>query len=457
VVVFEASESVGGMAGSFEVGGLRVDYGSHRLHASTAPVFLQRLKALLGDDLQARERNGRIRLRDRWVGFPLRIGDMVRHLPPDFGARVGADAARGLMPSVVRARTGRSDDPVGFVDQVTSRLGPTVTAEFYHPYAAKLYGVDPHSLTAELARRRVSAASPTAILRKAFQARNLDGRTFYYPRRGYGQVSEALADAAVAAGVDLRLGHPVTAVRAGPRPTVTTAGTDATTSTADTTSTAVLSTMPLPALTAAMGPDVPDEVRQAVGSLRVRAMVLVYLVLDRRQYTPFDAHYFPSLDISMSRLSEPKNYRDGDDPDDVTVLCAEVPCWPEDKIWTASDAELGDRIVEDLARAGLPDPGPVQVEARRLRAVYPVYEHSTTQARTVVERWLADIPGVLTFGRQGLGVPDNLHHVIDMGLAAANAATASPAAASPTTASPGLDHVGWAAELRRFADNIVVD
>ena len=70
VVVFEAGETVGGMAGSFDVAGLRVDYGSHRLHAGTDPAFLRRLTDLLGDDLQARERNGRIRLRDRWVAFP---------------------------------------------------------------------------------------------------------------------------------------------------------------------------------------------------------------------------------------------------------------------------------------------------------------------------------------------------------------------------------------------------
>ena len=88
VIVFEGGDAVGGMAGSFEVAGVRVDHGSHRLHASTSPEFLDRLRSLLGDDLQARERNGRIRLRDRWVAFPLRLGDLARRLPPDVALRV---------------------------------------------------------------------------------------------------------------------------------------------------------------------------------------------------------------------------------------------------------------------------------------------------------------------------------------------------------------------------------
>ena len=35
VTVFEASPSIGGMSASFEINGMRVDYGSHRLHPST--------------------------------------------------------------------------------------------------------------------------------------------------------------------------------------------------------------------------------------------------------------------------------------------------------------------------------------------------------------------------------------------------------------------------------------
>jgi protoporphyrinogen oxidase len=431
VVVLEADDTVGGMAGSFEVAGLRVDHGSHRLHASTSPEFLDRLRSLLGDDLQARERNGRIRLRDRWVAFPLRLGDLARRLPPDFVARVGTQTVTGPL------RRPRPDP--SFLDEVTRRLGPTVSAEFYTPYAVKLYGVEPSELTAELAERRVSASSPLAVLAKAFRARQPEGRTFWYPRRGYGQVSEALAAAAAAAGADLRLGQPAIGITTGSEPAVTTPS-------GRVEADVVLSTIPIPTLARAIDPGIDQTATDAIDRLRTRAMVLVYLVVPRPRYTPFDAHYFPSLDITMSRLSEPKNYRDGDDPVDHTVLCAELPCWPGDETWSARDDRLMAQVVDDLGRAGLPAADPVEVVVRRLPAVYPVYERSTEEARAEVDRWLADLPGVVSFGRQGLGVPDNLHHVLDMGQRAA-------AAVSDGT----VDRRRWRQDLAHFASNVVVD
>ena len=37
-------------------------------------------------------------------------------------------------------------------------------------------------------------------------------------------------------------------------------------------------------------------------------MLLIYLVLDTPQFTPYDAHYLPGGDVRITRLSEPRNY-----------------------------------------------------------------------------------------------------------------------------------------------------
>ena len=56
-------------------------------------------------------------------------------------------------------------------------------------------------------------------------------------------------------------------------------------------------------------------------------MILIYLVLEQDRITEYDAHYFPGPETPVTRVSEPANYRDSaDDPDDRTVLCAELPC-----------------------------------------------------------------------------------------------------------------------------------
>src|SRR5207253_1207206 len=93
------------------------------------------------------------------------------------------------------------------------RLGPTVARRFYTPYLTKLWDTSPEELSGELADRRVSARSGMAIVRKALANRKQESGIFLYPRRGYGQISEAIADAAVHAGADIRLGRAVGGLR----------------------------------------------------------------------------------------------------------------------------------------------------------------------------------------------------------------------------------------------------
>ena len=97
--VLERAPVVGGLAGSFDVGGLRVDFGSHRLHPACAPGILADIRALLGTDLLDRPRHGRIRLRGRWIHFPLKPLDLALRLPPAFALGTAADLVARVLPA----------------------------------------------------------------------------------------------------------------------------------------------------------------------------------------------------------------------------------------------------------------------------------------------------------------------------------------------------------------------
>jgi protoporphyrinogen oxidase len=405
VTVLEQASAVGGMAGSFDVAGIRVDFGSHRLHPVVAPRLLAELQGLLGDDLQLRQRRGRINLDGRWLGFPLQLGDLARNLPKPFLARVAFDTLSGPL----RRPKG---DTAG--DVIAARLGPTVARHFYVPYLTKLWDASPDELSVELADRRVSARSGTAIIRKALRTRKPGGGQFLYPRRGFGQFSEAVADAAVATGADIRLDTPVTAATSGPD------GVEVTTAGGDTiTGGSLLSTIPIPLL--ARMRDAPAEVAEAAGRLRHRAMVLAYLVFDIDQLTAFDAHYFPELNTPVSRMSEPKNFRAQNEAPGATVLCAELPCWVGDETWEASAEELAARVMETLTPLGFDFPELAGAEVRRIPRCYPVYTGTYAEDLATLEAWADTDPRLLTFGRQGLFAPDNTHHALHMGWEAADA------------------------------------
>ena len=432
VTVYEKTNAVGGMSGSFSIAGQRVDFGSHRLHPSTPPHLLQALTSLLGEDLQTRQRNGRIRLYEKWVAFPLRTTDLIRHLPLKFSLGSAMDIVR-------RPFLDNTGDT--FEDEVRSRLGKTVSDEFYSPYAEKLWGIHPSKIDGELARRRVSASSPLAILQRLIRSSTPTGRSFLYPRKGYGQIVEALADALVNAGGKIELNFPIEGILLNQDSCLLKSPKG------ERTAEFVWTTAPLSALPKMIDPSPKQEIVQAASSLQIRGMLLVYLVLDQPNFTEYDAHYFPGLQTRIARLSEPKNYRDGPDPKNQTVLCAELPCWTTDEIWSATPDELGEIVKSDIVNLGLPEIHLVKTEVRRLPFVYPVFETSTRNEREMLLEWGNSLSRLLSFGRQGLIVPDNIHHTLAMGWDAAHSLKGNGT----------FDGSQWNEALRRFEDHVVED
>ncbi len=431
VTILERSKQVGGLAGSFDVGGMRVDHGSHRLHPATPPYLLAELSRLLGGDLQERPRHGRIYLEGRWIAFPLQAADLVRNLPRSFGLAAGRDAA--LSP--LRRAQGET-----FADLLLAGLGPTMCERVYFPYARKMWGLEPEDIDGEQARRRVSGNAAGKLLRK-LTGSGRAGAVFYYPRRGFGQLWESLAGAACGEGAEVRLGAAVERVENLDGGFRVTAGGE------DIDSALLWSTIPLPVLARLFDPAPPDVVLEAASRLRSRAMVLVYLVLPVARYTEFDAHYVPDAGTPVTRISEPKNYRSGDDPPDRTVLCAEVPCAVGDEVWSAADADLGTMVREALTGMGLPEADPVEVVVRRVPAAYPVYDLGYSDSFETLLQWADSVPGLLTFGRHGLFAHNNSHHALEMGWAAASALTPDGS----------FDETSWNRSVAGFASHVVED
>ncbi len=270
-----------------------------------------------------------------------------------------------------------------------------------------------------------------------------EARTFRYPRRGFGQVWEALAADAQDAGARVELDTEVTGVRADDDGLVVRTGAG------EHRARTVWSTLPLPVLARMWSPAPPSDVREAAAALTTRAMVLVYVVVDGAPYTPFDAHYLPEAWTPVTRISEPANYRDDPHrPSDRTVLCAEVPCDVGDDVWRADDAALGRLVARTLTRAGLPTPAVRQVTTRRLPSAYPILTPGTRQRVERLERWAGRQEHLLTFGRHGLFVHDNSHHALSMAWAAVDALDAG---------GRSVDRRAWARSRAGFRAHVVED
>ncbi len=444
VTVIERSNAVGGNAASFRIEDIWCDHGSHRLHPVADKRVIDDIKHLLGDDLLWRPRHGRILLQNRWIHFPLKPVDLVVKLPKKFTASLAFDTVRKIFPK--SAPTERN-----FATVLEQGLGPTMSEAFYYPYVEKLWGLPPHELAVTLAERRVSGSSVFKILQKV--ARQIPGfkseisGRFYYPKKGFGQITERLYEAAAEQGANFHLNSTVTKLeRQEDHVTQVQYERDGKTDTLSVDR--VWSTLPLSLMTKMIDPPPPPQVIEASDKMKFRGMVLIYLVLEQGQFTEFDAHYFPELKIPMSRMSETKNYHDTREPSNRTVLCAELPSDPDDDHWDLSDDELGQRMCKWLESVGLPVTAPVvKTVTRRLRQAYPVYDHQYEEQFEHIDAWLSGMKGLLSYGRQGLFAHDNTHHAMAMAYAASDCLKADGS----------FDHAQWAQHRKEFESHVVED
>ena len=413
VTVLEKNDQVGGNAGSFEIDGIPVDFGSHRLHPSCDLQVMADLKQMLGDDLLIRPRHGRILLKGKWIHFPLKPADLAVHLPLSFTLGVARDVMRkilGHLPS--------NANEMSFATVMESGLGKTICRDFYFPYAQKIWGVEPDELSAVQALRRVSAGSFGKMARKVFASLPgnrppLSGK-FYYPRHGFGQISNALLESAQSAGVSVMLNSQIKSIShhsdAGYLVRHVYSG-----EITEIHANQIWSTIPITSLARILQPAPPESILRAARDIDFRSMVLIYLTLDQTLFSEYDAHYLPGADIPITRLSEPKNYRGATAPNDCTVICAELPCSPDDAYWEMSNADLGELVCQALNLAGIPVKSEVLgVTVRRLRYAYPIYRKGYEAYFQAIDEWVGNQTGVISFGRQGLFAHDNTHHALYM-------------------------------------------
>ncbi len=420
VTVIEKCGNVGGIAGSFEISGVHVDYGSHRLHPSCDPEIMRDIKTLLGDDLLDRPRHGRIRLCGRWIHFPLKPLDLMFRLSPGFSTGVIIDLVTKTLKT---GKNSVSHNDETFASVLEAGLGRTVCKNFYFPFAEKLWGLPPEEISAIQALRRVSANSLNKMFRKIMTAipfvkKNGAGR-FYYPEKGFGQISDNFYNAAVNAGADFYFNARLKTLEMNKRiiksVVIEHNGQDIALE-AD----FVWSTIPVSDLAGCMEPSPPEMISEALKKIKYRSMILVYLLLEQDRFSEYDAHYFPELDIPISRISETKNYYNSQEPAGYTVLCAELPCTGDGPEWNMTDDELGEIVCKCLESADIPVTAPVnRVITRRIHHAYPMYQLGYEEYFDGIDEWLGEVENLISFGRQGLFVHDNIHLALFMAYAAA--------------------------------------
>ena len=392
-VVLERESLVGGLCATHEKDGFRFDLGGHRFVSADAALS-RWLEGLLGDDLLTQERRSVVLHDGRTFKYPLDAADLVKSLGLGENARALAGYARARAARVVRPRP-----DVSFEDWVTARFGRPLYDTFFGPYTQKLWGMHPSGISADWAAERISLLHLGDALVRMTGLRKSEIRTYArryrYPRRGMGQLYEAMAREVRALGGEILTG--VTAISPevlGKRVVAVCADTPAGPRRIPVEE--LLSTIPLTELTRALRPEA------TLPTLRFRALTFLNLMLARQDFSENTWMYVASGSLAMSRIQEPKRRSADMAPAGQTSIMLEIPCDVGDGVWNAALGDLRQRMGDELRALGFHVDDVLGAFIVKVAHGYPVYHLGYERDRQELLRVVGEFANVRTAGRQGL-------------------------------------------------------
>jgi protoporphyrinogen oxidase len=411
VTVVERGPVTGGLCGTFEAEGFRLDHGPHKLY-SVVPGVLDEIRRIMDGRLLEHKKKNRIRLLGKYLDYPLRLTNLLPLLGPQRAARLGLTYAGAIAGGLVG-----HPEPRSYEEYVLQRFGRGIYELVFEPLAWKVWG-DPRLLSAELARARIPAGGATDLILRLLKLKetgeDVDAPFFYYPRGGFGEFPARLAEGIrEAGGTILTSAAPVALERKGAR--VEAVHVEAAGKTTRLACDTLVSSIPIEALGRLLEPNDADLSKRSQ-SLRLRDLALVFLVL--KQDRLLDDHwiFFPERQYPFNRLFEQKAMDASMGPAGRTALCCDLTCDEGDPTWSTPDDALVRRCFDTLVEAGLTTPDKFETGfVRRFRSFYPMYTVDYRERLSSVYDRLKTADNLILTGRLGMFNYNNSDHCLDMG------------------------------------------
>jgi protoporphyrinogen oxidase len=413
VDVYEASDSVGGLARSIRLWGQTVDIGPHRFFSRDKRVNELWLE-VVGSDYAMVNRLTRILYRGRFFQYPLQPMNALVNLGPAEAARCAASYARQrIIPRP-------ADD--SFEGWVSARFGRRLYEVFFKSYSEKLWGIPCHELDADFAAQRIKQFSLAAAVVHALSTKNRDRHKtlvdqFAYPWHGTGTVYLRMERAIRDRGGFVYLKSPVHRVLTEQGRVRGIELQDHSLREYD----AVISSMPLTLLVMRLS-EAPQAVRDLAAKLTYRNTILVYLEVANDSVCEDNWIYVQDSDLLTGRITNFRNWVPqlyGNSPN--TILAMEYWCDDSDPLWQQSNEELSRLATQEIVTTKLVEHEALVTNSMvyRIPRSYPVYRRGYRDILEPVQNYLRRIEGLQVIGRYGAFKYNNQDHSILMGLLAA--------------------------------------
>jgi UDP-galactopyranose mutase len=417
-LILEREGRPGGLCRSNVEGpGFVFDYAGHIIFSQDA-YYRQLLDALLPDNIHWQDREAWVHSKGVYTRYPFQASTFG--LPVE----VVKECVLGAVDAIHNTRN--LPEPRTFEEWIARFWGDGIARHFMVPYNRKLWAVPLSEMAFDWLGGRVPQPNLEEILEGALRPQPKPmgpNARFGYPLRGG---FESLVRGLAGAVGPIRPSSAVTRISLARR-TVTVNGRD------EIAFGALVSTMPLPELEAALDGAPPRAVREAFARLRTTSILCVNLGVDRAGVTDKHWIYYPE-DTVFHRIFVQSNASPHNAPRGTSSFIAEVSYGPNKPI--ARDG-LVERVRRDAVSVGFLKPSDDVISASVYDLPYAYVVPTVTRLRDVetIKCWLEE-HDVYTAGRFGEWAYYNSDHSILAGRKLAERLNAARRG-GPTETPPG--------------------
>ncbi|MFH1415423.1 MAG: FAD-dependent oxidoreductase [Elusimicrobiota bacterium] len=420
VCIFDERPDIGGLCASIKYGDFIFDFGGHRFYPDNEKV-LDEIKKIAPSDLVVRKRNSSIFIRRKFVAYPLRLGNLLFNMSPVilFAAMLeymGRSVKNMVLP--LKEKT--------LKDWLLNRFGRVLYDIYFKPYTEKFWGLSIDDISVEWASSRITLVGFWDVMLRLFSRKKSVPATYikeyFYPDLGIGAIFEKMGREIENNGGEINLCNKIRNVYVNngtAQKILIEKDGEETLLKCD----YVISTVPLPELVSMLEPQLEAEYQNMAGTVKYRAMLFVFLIINRESISGNNWVYFPEDDYVFSRITEPKNWSARMAPKDKTSLCVEIPLNTDDDLWNMDDSLVMEEVAAGLSKAGFLERNEiVDYFTQKWRYSYPVYTGDYRKTVDSLMLRLSDIGNLALAGRQGRFVYATATDAMKMGFDAAEEA-----------------------------------
>lgn len=417
VDVIEKMDVVGGLSASIKRGDFIVDYGPHNFHVKKGDSH-PLISSIYDFELKMLERKTRMLLGDKVYTYPFKLSELVLGIPPLLTIRIILSYLKQKAKNIIAPVPADSFEAWGI-----NNFGPVLYDLCFGSYSAKVWGMPPSKLSIKLGKQKVVNKLSLAFFIKSMLGlnRNLEQFTHYqqfiYPPKGCGHFYEELAQSVKNMGGRINLNssiqkiiikdgkmHAIAFTQNGSTKKIEYDG--------------LVSSIPLYSLINLLEPAPSADIVECANRLKYRALILVYLVLEKKSVTDAQLIYLLDKKFKCNRITEQKNFSPKTIPENQTVITFERCCNKGDELWNASDQQLYEMVLEEIPHLSqFFEKGQIKdYFVIRLDDVYPIYDVNYHDNLKEIFDYIAGIPNLVITGRNGLFLNNDMHECIILGV-----------------------------------------